>query len=42
MPEREGSAVVGDRAYDSDAFIDHISAQGMKAVIPSRRNRKKR
>ena len=33
-------AVVGDRAYDSDAFLDSIAAQGMAAVIPSRGHRK--
>jgi transposase len=35
-------AVVGDRAYDSDAFIAHVEALGMKAVVPSRARRKVR
>lgn len=32
--------VVGDRAYDSDAFIAHIESLGGRAVIPSRSNRR--
>lgn len=35
-----GRAVVGDRAYDSNAFIECIEHAGMAAVIPSRANRK--
>lgn len=35
-----GRAVVGDRAYDCDAFIAHVEEQGMAAAIPSRANRK--
>lgn len=38
---REGVAVIGDRAYDADAFIDEIRSLGMRAVIPSRRGRRK-
>jgi transposase len=37
---RDGTAVVGDRAYDSDAFIGHVAAKGMRVVIPARANRK--
>ncbi len=36
----EGTALVGDRGYDSDDFIAHVSAHGMEAIIPSRRHRK--
>jgi transposase len=36
----EGSAVVGDRAYDCNAFITHVEELGMRAVIPSRSTRK--
>ena len=36
----EGRAVVGDKAYDSDAFLARVQEQGMAAVIPSRVNRK--
>ena len=36
----EGEAIVADRAYDADAFIEHIAKQGMQAVIPSRSNRR--
>ncbi len=31
--------VLADKAYDSDALIDQIEAQGAKAVIPPRKNR---
>ena len=37
---RGGLGVVGDRAYDSDAFVDHVTTLGMPAVIPSRTNRR--
>ncbi|MGH9891051.1 MAG: IS5 family transposase [bacterium] len=32
-------AVVADKAYDADAFIDSITDAGACAVIPPRRNR---
>jgi transposase len=32
--------LLADKGYDSDAIVDHAVAQGMKAVIPSRKNRK--
>lgn len=32
--------MVGDRAYDSDAFVARVRAQGMAAVIPSRAKRR--
>ena len=35
-----GSAIVGDRAYDADAFIEHVAGRGMEVVIPSRANRR--
>jgi transposase len=35
-----GSAVIGDRAYDSNAFLAFIEAQQMTAVIRSRRTRR--
>ena len=31
--------IVADKGYDSDAFIETISAQGSRAVIPPRSNR---
>jgi transposase len=34
-------AVVADKGYDSDAFVDIISATGAEAVIPPRSNRLK-
>ena len=36
----EGEAVIGDRAYDSDALLCRIEQRGCAAVIPSRSNRK--
>src|SRR5690606_16204942 len=35
-----GLAVVGDKAYDSDLFLKAVVQQGMRAVIPSRSNRR--
>jgi transposase len=32
-------AVVGDKGYDSDAFVRLIEAQGAQAVIPPRKRR---
>jgi transposase len=40
IPQRDGNRVVADRAYDCNAFIAHIEALGMTAVIPSRARRK--
>jgi transposase len=37
---REGTHVVGDRAYDSDAFHAHVKSLRMRAVIPSTRARR--
>ena len=34
-----GQAVVADKGYDSDAFVETIRAQGCQAVIPPRSNR---
>ena len=31
--------VIGDKAYDSDAFISEITSQDAVAVIPPRKNR---
>ena len=38
-PQRS-TCVVGDRAYDSAAFVEHIARRGMRAEIPARANRK--
>jgi transposase len=38
---REGTAVVGDRAYDSDAFLAHVKTLRMRAVVPSTRARRR-
>ena len=35
----EGDAVIADKAYDSNAIRDTVKVAGMKAVIPSKRNR---
>ncbi len=34
-----GDFVIADKAYDSDAFVEQIEAQGATAVIPSRAKR---
>jgi transposase len=36
----EGEALIADKAYDSNAFREHIAEAGMTAVIPSNRTRK--
>lgn len=36
---RELRAVLADRGYDSNAFVDRIEQAGAEAVIPSRKNR---
>ena len=36
----EAEAVIGDKGYDSAAFVATIERQGAKAVIPSLSNRK--
>ena len=33
-------ALCADKAYDSDAIIEHLTAEGIEAVIPPRRNRR--
>jgi transposase len=40
LVRHRSSAVLGDRAYDSNACLAHVEALGAKAVIPSRRNRR--
>ena len=35
----KGKAMIGDKGYDSDDFIDAIKASGAEAVIPPRGNR---
>ena len=35
---RPGS-LSADKAYDSDAIIEHLTAEGIEAVIPPRNNR---
>ena len=36
----QAEAVLGDKAYDSDSFIEHIEQKEMEAVIPPRSCRK--
>lgn len=36
-----GDAVIADKGYDSDAFVETITKTGAKAVIPPRRKRLK-
>ena len=37
--EIEGSNVLGDRAYDTDAILEYLAEHGAVAVIPSKANR---
>jgi len=37
--ELEGSNVLGDRAYDTDAILKYLEERGAIAVIPSKANR---
>ena len=37
--ELEGSNVLGDRAYDTDAILKYLEERGAIAVIPSQANR---
>jgi len=41
LVRERAAAVLGDRAYDSDSFVDHIGDLGMDAIIPSRAHRRK-
>ena len=36
----DAEVLSGDRGYDSDAIVEKAEEAGMKAVIPSRKNRK--
>ena len=36
----EPDALLGDKGYDADSFIDHLIARAIKAVIPPKSNRK--
>lgn len=40
LEEALNTSVVGDKAYDSNAIVAQIEAQGSRAVIPSRRGRR--
>ena len=36
----EPGALLGDKGYDADSFIDSLQARGIKVVIPPKSNRK--
>ena len=40
LGEDRPSALIADKAYDADAFIDVLRARQIEPVIPSRRNRR--
>jgi transposase len=42
MEGHPSDAVIADKAFDSDAFVESIEARGSEAVIPSRKNRTRR
>jgi len=37
--ERTPGAVLGDKGYDSDAFVESLQKRGIEVVIPSKKNR---
>ena len=36
----QAGAVIADKGYDSDAFVESVESSGAEAVIPPRKNRK--
>jgi len=40
LPERKPEALLADKAYDTDAIRADLKRRGIKAVIPSKSNRK--
>ncbi len=36
----EPDALLGDKGYDADSFVDRLTARAIKAVIPPKANRK--
>jgi transposase len=40
IEQAQGENFIGDKGYDADAVIAAIEAKGMKALIPSKSNRK--
>ena len=39
LAEHEPEAVIADKGYDSDAFVEAIETRGAEAVIPPKKNR---
>ena len=39
LADHQPEAVIADKAYDSDAFVEVVECRGAEAVIPSRANR---
>lgn len=39
LADHEPDAVIGDKGYDGDAFVEAIEARGAEAVIPPKKNR---
>jgi len=40
LGQHRARAVIADKGYDADAIVQHIEAQGAKAVIPPKCNRR--
>jgi transposase len=40
VTDKTVDAVIADKAYDSDEFVEIVERQGAQVVIPSRKNRK--
>jgi transposase len=39
LADHEPDAVIGDKGYDGDEFVQTIEARGAEAVIPPKKNR---
>ena len=39
LGDHKPEAVLGDKGYDSDAFVDAVQSRGAEAVIPPKKNR---
>ena len=40
LGKRRAEAVLADKGYDSDVFVEHVQVMGATIVIPPKRNRK--
>ena len=40
LADSDPAALIGDKAYDADLFVDALTQRGITAVIPPKANRK--